>query len=562
MGLRVRLFLLVLIAVLPALAIQIHTEIELRRQREAEIHEQALRQAEMVAAGMLELLEGSRQLLVALARLPAVQSLSPESCSDMLGTMLSELPAYSTVGAVTLDGLMACSGTGDISVPPRVRDRTYFRDALLTNGLVVGEFAVGRATGADVLPVALPIHRSGETVGVLVAGLDLHWLEGYLRHRQMPATSAMMVVDRNGTVLANLPEGADRWVGHRLPETHRPYIFGDRGRTVELNDLDGRNRVFAYVPINFPPAGLAVAVGLDKRDALAPIETAMFRGFALILSGLGVGLIAAWLVGRHFVRRPVEALVDATRRWQNGDYAARATLADGFTEIGRLGHAFDEMAERLQQQLRQKDLLLREVNHRIMNSLQLLSSVLALQRRRIGDPDARSQFEQARRRIQSLAMVHRRLYRRDSTDAVRFGQFLEELCAEIAQTLGSDDRPTVEVAADDIEIATDKVIPLALIVYELLTNAFKYARPQADGRKLRVSAVRDRGRMLLLSVSDDGPGLPADFEQQTGLGMKLVQTLVAQLRGTMEIASGPDGTTITVAVPLGLAVREHQAARG
>ncbi len=552
MGLRVRLFLLVLIAVLPAIAIQIYTEVDLRRAREAEIHEEALRQADMVANGMLEILEGSRQLLVALARLPAVQALSPEVCSDALGTMLSELPAYSTVGAVNRAGRLVCSAAGNISPPPSVGDRTYFRDALLTNGFVIGEFIVGRVTGTNALPVAQPIHLSGETVGVLVALLDLDWLDGHLRRREMPDKSVVIVVDRNGTVIASLPNDGERWIGRQLPDAHRPYIFGDQATTVDLAGLDGMERVFAYVPINFPPAGLAVAVGLDKRSALVPVETAMLRGFLLIFTGLGIGFVGAWLVGRYFVGRPVNALLDATRSWQRGDYAARAALADRSSEIGRLAHAFDEMAERLQRQLRQKDLMLREVNHRVMNSLQLLSSVLALQRRRISDPEARNQFEQARRRIQSLALVHRRLHRRDTTDAVEFGRFLEELCADVARTLGSEERPmSVEVVADPIELSIDKVIPLALIVYELLTNAFKYARPQTGVRSLRVAAVRNPGDRLILSVSDNGPGLPPDFEQRAGLGIKLVQTLLLQLHGTMETASSPDGTTMTVVVPLG-----------
>lgn len=557
MGLRVRLFFLVLIAVLPAIAIQIYTEIDLRRAREAEIHADALRHAGMVANGMLEIFEGSRQLLVALARLPSVQALSPEGCSDALGTMLSELPAYSTVAAVNRAGRMVCSAAGTVSPPPSVSDRTYFRDALLTNGFVVGEFVVGRVTGAHALPVAHPIHLSGETIGVLVAALDLGWLDRHLRRREMPAGSVVTVVDRNGTVIARLPDGGADWIGRRLPDAHRSYIFGDQAITVELAGLDGIDRVFAYVPINFPPAGLAVAVGLDKRSALAPVETAMLRGFFLIFVGLGIGFVAAWLLGRHFVRRPVDALLDATRSWQRGDYSARAALADRSSEIGRLGHAFDEMAERLQHQLRQKDLLLREVNHRIMNSLQLLSSVLALQRRRILDPEARSQFEQARRRIQALAMVHRRLHRRDTTELVEFGHFLEELCADVARTLGSDERPMpVEVTADPVEISADKVIPLALIVNELLTNAFKYALPRTGARSLRVAAVRDAGGMLIVSVSDNGPGLPPDFEQRAGLGVKLVQTLLLQLRGTMETASDSTGTTMTVIVPLGPASAE------
>ncbi len=552
MGLRVRLFLLVLIAVLPAIAIQIYTEIDLRRTREAEIHELARRQASMIATGVLDILDGSRQLLVALARLPEVQGLDPEECSEALGTMLAELPRYPPVGAIARAGRMVCSAVGTFADPPLMADRSYYRAALETNGFVVGEFSSGRATGIDALPVAQPIHQAGQTVGVLVAGLNLHWLRDHLSERELPEDGVLTLVDRNGVVLARLPDAGESWVGRQLPEAHRPYIFGDRTTSAELTDLQGVERVFAYVPITFPPSGLAVAVGLDKRAALAPVETAMFRGFFLIFSGLGIGFVAAWLVGRHFVGRPVNALLEATRSWQRGDYAARAALPERTSEIGRLGHAFDEMAERLQHQFRQKDLLLREVNHRIMNSLQLLSSVLALQRRRILDPEARDQFEQARRRIQSLALVHRRLHRRDTTEKVAFSQFLTDLCADVGRTLGSHERPLpVEVVADPIEIDADKVIPLALIVYELLTNAFKYAPPRTGARDLRVAAVQDPRGVLVLTVSDNGPGLPPDFEEKAGLGVKLVQTLLLQLHGTMETASGPDGTTVTVTVPLG-----------
>ncbi|HEX2113698.1 MAG TPA: cache domain-containing protein [Alphaproteobacteria bacterium] len=548
MGLRIRLFLLVLIAVLPALVIQISTQVDLRRGREDELHEQALRQATTVATGVLEILEGSRQLLVALSRLPTVQSLSSEGCSQVLGAMLSELTAYATVGAIDRNGSLVCDASGATAGATR-QDRTYFRDALLTNGFVVGEFLVGPTTGLSVLPVAQPIYRGQETVGVLFAGLNLRWLESHLRRQRPPGGSVVMIVDRGGTILASLPEGHGRWVGYQLPDAHRPYIFGDRGQSAELVDLDGVDRIFAYVPINYPPPGFAVAVGLNMSDALAPIETAMVRGLALILTGLLLGLIGAWLLGRYFVGRPLAALLDATRRWQIGDFAARAGLDEKSAELGQLGRAFDEMAERLQLQLKQKDLLLREVNHRVMNSLQLLSSVLALQRRRIADPAAREQFEQARRRIQSLALVHRRLYRHDVTSKVDIGRFLDELCREIVSTFASPERPIpLDVVTDNPEVTTDKVIPLALITYELLTNALKYARPKDGERRLRVIACQSDGA-LVVSVADNGPGLPPDVEQRAGLGMKLVQTLCLQLHGSLETSTGPEGTKISVIVP-------------
>ena len=548
MGLRIRLFLLVVIAILPALVIQIFTQVDLRRSRQAELHEEALRQAGTVASAMLDVLDGSRQLLVAVSRLPSVQALSPDACSAALSTMMSELSAYATVGAIDKEGRLVCDATG-ARMENSLRDRTYFRDALLTDGFVIGEFMVGSATGATVLPVAHPIHRGNETVGVLFAGLSLRWLDSHLKRRHMPQGSVIMIVDRGGTVIASLPEGNGRWIGYQLPEAHRPFIFGDRSQTAELVDLDGVDRIFAYAPVNFPPPGFAVAVGLNRRAVLAPIDRAMFLGFALILSGLLLGCIAAWLLGRHFVGRPIAALLEATRRWHGGDYGARAGLDHRSAEIGRLGQAFDEMAERLEFQLRQKDLLLREVNHRTMNSLQLLSSVLALQRRRIADAAARDQFEQARQRIQSLALVHRRLYRRDVSSTVDIGRFLDELSHEVINTFASADRPIpLEYITDNPEVATDKVIPLALIVYELLTNALKYAAPRDGPRWLQVSVLKRDGG-LVVAVRDNGPGLPEDAEQRAGLGMKLVQTLCLQLQGRVEPSSTAEGTCVRVIIP-------------
>ena len=153
MSLRIRLFLLVVIAVLPALVIQIATQVDLRQLREAELHDEALRQASTTASDLSEVFDGSRQLLFALSRLPAVQSLNPATCSEVLGTMLGELPVYATVGAADLDGRLVCDATGQLA-SRSIRDRTFFRDAMQTNSFVIGEFMIGRTTGATVLPMA------------------------------------------------------------------------------------------------------------------------------------------------------------------------------------------------------------------------------------------------------------------------------------------------------------------------------------------------------------------------------------------------------------------------
>ena len=548
MGLRIRLLLLVVFAVLPALVIQIATQVDLRRGRESELHDDALVEADAFNKRMLEILDGSHQLLFSLSRLPAVEALDADACNDMLRAMLVELPSYTVVGVIDHGGRLVCNAA-EASGPSSLGVGTYFRDALLTNDFVIGEFTVDPASGASILPVAHPIRRANETVGVLFAGLDLQWLQSHLKRQSMPERSVVIVVDRGGTILASEPEEDGRRPGHQLPEQQRRFIFGDRPQSADLVDLDGIERIFTYIPLNVPPPGVAVAIGLDKRAALAPIDRAMSRGLALILAGLALGCILAWLIGQHFVQRPLAALLDATRRWRVGEYEARAGLKDSTSEIGRLGQAFDEMAERLQLQMQQKDLLLREVNHRTMNSLQLLSSVLALQRRRIKDPAARDQFEQARRRIQSLALVHRRLYRRDVKGTIDIGRFLEELCHEVISTLSSAEHPVpLEYITDNPEVGTDKVIPLALIAYELLTNALKYATPRDGKRWLQISVLKREGG-LVLAVRDNGPGLPPDVEQRSGLGMKLVQTLCLQLQGAVQTSSTEEGTCIRIIIP-------------
>ncbi|HEX6979356.1 MAG TPA: histidine kinase dimerization/phosphoacceptor domain -containing protein [Alphaproteobacteria bacterium] len=562
MRLRIRVFLLMLVALVPAIAIQLYNEFDLRHRRESEVREAALEDAQLVAANMSAILEGSRQLLVALAELPAIQSLDRNRCAETLGMLLAaELPAYANIAVADMSGNFVCQGhqsfVGDL---PVVSDRTYFRDAKQTGAFVVGEYAAGRSQSGEVLPVAQPIMRANEMVGVLVAGLDLGWLQQHFQRRPLQEGTVLTITDHGGTILVSLPAG-QHWVGQEIPEAHRPYVLGDMDRTAELTDLDGLVRVFAYAPVNYPPLGFAVAIGVDKQRALAPINSATVRGLSLILGGLVIGLAAAWAFNRYFIDQPVNVLLETTRRWTAGDYGARVGVKSAKTELEELGYSFDTMAERLQQHLLQKDMMLREVNHRIMNSLQLLSSVLGLQRRRMADPEAVAQFDQARRRIQSMAVVHRRLSRHDAAEALDFRSFIQELITEIARSVGAGDvGGAIEVDIAPVRLRSDKLIPLALIVFELMTNALKYARVPRRGTMLRVSCVVSEDGTLKLQVTDSGPGLPDDFEQKKGLGMQLVGTLVRQLRGSMTTETSATGTNFTVTVPLGAAAGDDVSA--
>jgi PAS domain S-box-containing protein len=207
------------------------------------------------------------------------------------------------------------------------------------------------------------------------------------------------------------------------------------------------------------------------------------------------------------------------------------------------------VAAALQATLDQKQLLLQELNHRIKNSLQLVTSLLRLQIRRIDDPASRHQIEDATARISTIAHIHQRLYRDQDIERLDFGAFLSELCADLQ---GASPQCRLTVDATHISLPTDRAIPLALIANELVNNAFKYAYPENTGGSVAVSIARIDPDAIEIRVSDQGAGLPVGFEVKTAksLGMILVASLAQQLSATVTTAETDKGAAFIVTAPI------------
>jgi two-component sensor histidine kinase len=198
--------------------------------------------------------------------------------------------------------------------------------------------------------------------------------------------------------------------------------------------------------------------------------------------------------------------------------------------------------------LEQQQMLLHEVNHRVKNSLQLVSSLLRLQARRIPDAVARRQLEDATTRISTIAHIHQRLYRDQDIKRINFGAFLSELCADLQ---GSASHCALEVHSPSFQVTTDRAIPLALVVNELVTNAFKYAYSADSGGRVSVDVTRHDGE-IEISVKDEGVGLPEGFAVAGGgnLGMILISSLLAQLSGKIAVHDNKPGARFVVTVPI------------
>jgi light-regulated signal transduction histidine kinase (bacteriophytochrome) len=198
--------------------------------------------------------------------------------------------------------------------------------------------------------------------------------------------------------------------------------------------------------------------------------------------------------------------------------------------------------------IRQKEFLIGEVNHRVQNSLQLVSSFLALQAKASGDPELHVALEEARRRIAAVSLVHRRLYRSDQIGAIDAARYIDELVMDLLGSMGTEWQPFVARDLDPVMLPTDRAIGLGLVLNELVTNVNKYAYGGKPG-PLRITLAEDRNRFRLV-VADDGVGRASP---RTGFGSRMMEALVSQLAGTLEFEDNKPGTRAIVSAPIQVA---------
>ena len=251
-----------------------------------------------------------------------------------------------------------------------------------------------------------------------------------------------------------------------------------------------------------------------------------------------------------------ETVRGRARRWTIAETEAAARLRIAVVNAWQTRRIRDlnrQLLNTLDQKellLKQKEFLIGEVNHRVQNSLALVSSFLTLQSKASDDAALQGALEEARRRITAVALVHRRLYRADQFEAIDAARYIDELLNDLASSMGKDWASHLLRDLQPAMLPTDRAVALGLVLTELVINANKYAYGGAPG-PLRVSLTEDRN-LLHLTVADQGIGRA---QARKGFGTRMMDALVMQLSGSLTFEDGKPGTRATLSVPVDLPQR-------
>ena len=208
------------------------------------------------------------------------------------------------------------------------------------------------------------------------------------------------------------------------------------------------------------------------------------------------------------------------------------------------------VALRLRESLTEKEILLKEIHHRVKNNLQVISSILSLQRSFVVDTQSAEYFKDCETRVQSMALVHEQLYQGRTLAKIDMAEYLNELLASLVAAMTSPNfHLNVETQVDTVSLTLDQAIPVGLVINELVSNVIKYAYPGAITGSVQVLVARQEAGVTV-RVRDWGVGLHPNSEPRSSLGLQLVDALAAQLKGRVEYTDPGDGLEVVFTIPL------------
>jgi len=556
-GLRPRLVLIVGIAMLAPGALAVLQAISSYSSTMRIVEQNLAQAAQLAASEEVNTIAASREILTSLAAHPDVRSGNGNACRRALQRAIGGLEQYEGAAVTNEEGVIACA-SAPLQQVVKVDDRAWFRDIMAGDGFVVSDLIVSRWLGTWGIVSAVPlVDDQGLIRGAVAVFIGLDWLARPYQGNETNEGAAFALLDGRGEIIAKDDATSKELPKHSLIREHlAQQLPSGQTRTFRARGEDGTWRLYAVSPLLCER--IFVISGTPVLTAIGPLALQVAWGVVTPLLMWVLAIAVVWFGIENLVVRWITYLERITSAYAAGrDNVRPERVSAAPAEIRSLGETFSRMADliyareaELRESLAQKEVLVREIHHRVKNNLQLVMSLLNLHARRIRDPRAEVAFAEARSRINALATLHRRLYESESLQEVELKWFLEDLCAELRRGGLARGRHIELIVDSPTEVIGPEVaVPLGLLVTGAITNAYKHAFNERSGGHIYVEVRRESPTTLLLCVRDDGIGFdPASGSDSNGLGRSLIEAFVRQLRGQLEIRSDA-GTAVQVRFP-------------
>lgn len=535
-----RMAFLLAVILLPLAAVSILRSQAVLSETDARNEAALFGETVQMAGAELVLIDQARGIAESLSAVMPNLLTDPDACRASLAQLAagSEL---SFVGYVAADGAVPCSSLAN---PPNFAGSAALAEALENPRQIVRRSEFGAASQAAVIFVLTPVRAGPEDVdGFIVVSIPQAAILDS-RAASIPGTE-FVTVNTDGEILtSSVPIGTAETY---LPPRGLPSEILADGGTYKGLSARGQRTFYAVQPI---VAGEINMVGLWSK---AEADEAVFylQGAALFPLLMWVAsLLVGWFAVDFLVTRHVKSLGRAMRRFAaNRSTQLPRSFSNAPIELRDMGEAYLGLTEgvvrdeaSLEDALYQKNILLREVHHRVKNNLQLIASIMSMQMRRTESPEVKEVMARLQDRVLTLATIHKSLYQTSGLASIRLDELMKDIVDQLLSLARESEDVQIETEFDKVSLLPDQAVPFSLLVTEALTNAFKYITAdegQAPLIKIKMRDLGDHRVSLMIENSRGGADYARTDPHSTGLGAQLMTAFASQL-GTQMIVDATD----------------------
>lgn len=559
--LRHRLILLFAIVLVVPSAFGVWAAIDNFRSQVAIARDSTARFATLASNYEANLLWQSQQIVQNLSRdddvLSVLRGVSDTriatACNESFARAVKPYPPYGTAVLFDLGGQSLCQWDNSKAII-NVSQREWFKTVMATKTATLSGFLMSPALKEPIISYAAPVFDTdGVMKGAIALGIRLNWLSAIGQEPGLPSAGEITLLDHDGKVLVSSTGDGERAKNALPGEAALLRIVKEGVRALEEPGLDGETRLYAVNALG--NNGLFVIFGMPRANVMDPLLRDLMIQIGILTLVSVAGMLAALLGARLLVTRWTEKLTEAANSMDLGNLSAETELRGAPMEIRQLGDNLKAMAIRIEHReadlrdsLAQKQLMLREIHHRVKNNLQIVTSLLNLYARLPRGDAFKQAFSDLQMRINALALVHRHLYESEDLKEIDLAPFMKNLCNLLQDGSGiSSRRVKMTFSFPELRMIGDRAVPLALLTTEILTNCFKHAFPNQLAGTIDVKLVVAGDGAATLTIVDNGVGPLAEEagNPAASMGATLIAAFTKQLGGRMHVA-GPPGTATTI----------------